>query len=194
MKCRQWKAIDVNRFDMRTRKWDTEKFEVEKFRDLNGCELVVEAHRNNQPFMVIKIKKTLLPEAIGSFVRVNNEVSKALNFAIIYDTYHKKKGKEKDNSLTTDYTLTSTSIRRTYAIGGSLTSTAAISYVDFIFIATQSIPYTAFEKIFLPFEDDVWFWLIGTLIFVGSMIVVMRFALRIMMESRHRAVSLLQVL
>jgi hypothetical protein len=196
MECRQWKAIDVNRFDMKTRTWDTNKFVVEKFRDLNGCELVVEAYRNNQPFMVIRFKKKMLPEMLGSFVKVNNEVSKALNFTIFYNVYDKKEDEKPNNSLITDYILTSSSMRRVYSIAGTQSTTAAISYVDLIIIAAQFEPYTAFGKIFIPFDDDVWFWLIGTLIFTGSMIFAMRFApknLRSFVQSRGRSLSILQV-
>jgi hypothetical protein len=193
MECRQWKAIDVNRFDMETRTWDTNKFVVEKFRDLNGCELFVEANRNHQPFVLMYREGKRLPEILGSFVKVNNEVSKALNFTIVYNDNKQKKVEE---PLTNDYSLYRNSIRRIYATGSGHVATAAISYVDFIIILAHFEPYTAFEKIFIPFDDDVWFWLIGTLIFIGSMIFAIRFAprnLRSFMQRRGRAVSVLQV-
>jgi hypothetical protein len=53
-----------------------------------------------------------------------------------------------------------------------------INTFDHVFLVTKPAPYTYFEKALLPFDDEVWFWLIGYLTVGVIVIVVVSFASR----------------
>jgi hypothetical protein len=42
---------------------------------------------------------------------------------------------------------------------------------DYVFLVSRSAPYSFFEKALLPFDSEVWYWLIGFLA-VGLLVIV----------------------
>lgn len=46
--CRNWKKLEVNQFSKSSRKWQSRKFFLEKFKNFNGCEVEFQISRYRQ--------------------------------------------------------------------------------------------------------------------------------------------------
>jgi hypothetical protein len=155
--CREFKNQTVNRFSKVSKKWESRQFEIKKFRNLNGCELIV----GRNVLFEYYIEET------------HKFMEQVLNFTskwVIFDTFKQIFTTE---VLNEDFLLMSQQMRmsakenRQYDEKNTMTHYVAVS--DQIIIVSRSVPYTMFEKAVLPLDDDVWYWLLG---FVGVGVVV----------------------
>jgi predicted membrane channel-forming protein YqfA (hemolysin III family) len=60
----------------------------------------------------------------------------------------------------------------------SAITTTPVSHIDIIVLVSRFKPYTSFEKILMPFDEEVWVWLISTLMFLGVFGIVVKLMLR----------------
>jgi hypothetical protein len=60
--------------------------------------------------------------------------------------------------------------------------TAPVTAMDEIILISRSAPYTQFDKIFMPFEIEVWHWLIGTLTFFVVAICILKLTPKFVQE------------
>jgi hypothetical protein len=142
---------------------------VEKFRNFNGCKLVGVTHSNNPPkSMLVKH----LMRAVGYGPYIFQEVRKNLNYSYGFAFYDEKEKKVKSVPYVS---VLIDSIRRKFSRKLPGRTTFAFTEDDVIIIVSQFQPYTPLEKVFMPFEPEVWYGLIATFIFISSVIVVTRF-------------------
>jgi hypothetical protein len=155
--CREFQNQTVNRFSRVSKKWESRQFEIKKFRNLNGCELVVLRHEPYEQYT----------EDTHKFME------QVLNFSSKWVIYDNLKQEHTTEVLGEDFALMSQQMRMSPkdSKGGNeqYTMTHHIAVSDQIIIVSRSVPYTMFEKAVLPLDDDVWYWLLG---FVGVGVVV----------------------
>jgi hypothetical protein len=61
--CREWEAIEVNRFSKAERKWKSGKFLLEKFMNYSGCEMIVSTPVNSPPMSKLKFRDGITDKA-----------------------------------------------------------------------------------------------------------------------------------
>lgn len=160
--CGQWRVELLNKFSQSKKKWLKKDFFVEKFVNLNSCELVVDTKISNQPYSKCDLnEKGKLDKCWGTGVLINEEIGRQLN----YTSWHNPSTNREIYNATVinDHFIEITSLRLQQCIE---TKTIAIHPFTtrevFILISRDSL-YTQFEKLFLPFEIEVWIWLIATM-------------------------------
>jgi hypothetical protein len=134
----------------------------------------------------------------GVSPKLTIEVSKALNFTIDYstDTAHRKMLKAKFN-ITHDFTLMLISLRFLRVQNISAFTTTPVTHIDIIVLVSRYKPYSAFEKILMPFDEEVWILLISTLLFLGILGIVVKLVIRrsgISLSREYRNISYLHSL
>jgi hypothetical protein len=151
----------VNKFSKKLQKWQNEVFHIDKFNNFNGCELVVGVR--HPQFNEIRADV----DENGSFIRYkgygplfNFEISKNLNYKYVYNFFNALK---RNISTDFDFQIFGTSWRAINLEKNHSFSTSQFTTIDDIILISRFKPHTPFEKIFLPFEVEVWYWLIGTL-------------------------------
>lgn len=172
--CRQWKVIEINRFSKIDRKWKNGIFSVEKFRNYNGCKLVFALDSTRPPLNLAIIHDKKL-RVVGYIPKIIEEISKNLNYSVQYNPCHRN-GSFFYPSMPLDVLASAQIIRIMHAFGKEIISTHPIAENSLIIITSRFPFYTHFEKVFMPFENEVWNWLIGILIFKAVMIFAIGFA------------------
>lgn len=170
--CRINLFLTFNRFSPHTKSWSTSTYFIEKFKNFNGCELIV-AFFHPQP-IIFNVKEDKVNTEISGYGKsFIDQIAKNLNFQFKFLPLNIK---GKYVSLhKSDFFIYANSLRRVHSLSksgffvvkyGFLApgfSTHAFSTVDYTVLISQFRPYTQFEKIFIPFENEVWFSLIVTL-------------------------------
>jgi hypothetical protein len=185
--CREVKQVFVNQFSMATHKWENQKFWIEKFDNLNQCELVIDAIHPQNLALQIDFNNENTTTYRGYVTKLNDIISKKLNFSFVFNPTKKIDDYlnleqlviyEKFNKSLkySDLQYEISSFRKSKIEGSfallSTTWSSRITTVDEVILVARFKPYTALEKVFLPFQDEVWYWLIGTLGFIVSISVV----------------------
>jgi hypothetical protein len=149
--CREFYPILLNQFDLQMEKWESQTFFIEKFRDFNGCPLYIYYYG----FQLI--------------YSIHEAIETSLNFSIVVLS-------KEDNSTDPDLIFNSGFFNmvpnaeyqpRKYYSGVA----HYIVTTDKVFFVPNPVPYTYLEKALLPFDSEVWFWLIGYLA-VGVFVIV----------------------
>jgi ABC-type methionine transport system permease subunit len=83
--------------------------------------------------------------------------------------YHEKDGMINDLSLRLNI-VAAIPEKQSY-----IASTFTFFVVDHIFLVSRSEPYSFLEKALMPFDSEIWYWLIGFLAFGVLVIVVVSF-------------------
>jgi hypothetical protein len=156
--CRFYELSLLNRFSKTTKKWENRKFIVEKFRNFNGCELVITSINTSwHYFSILK------------------EIESNLNFTSKIVS---------NNTTYADFSMDHHSMRMIesfYREGKNFkyyTLTHYIYVQDLVFVVSRPEPYSFLEKALLPLDAEVWWWLIGFLAFGVTVIVVVSFMSR----------------
>lgn len=173
--CRESKKIFINKFSKIDKKWESGKFKVEKFSNYNGCQLVVRAQGNRGSSSKAVIENKKLVKMTGYGPKIIETISKSLNFTIKYDVFPKEKSLG-NKKLTPDFSTAITSLRQRSQTKNGGVVTFPFTQVDLIFLVSRFAPYTSFQKNFLPFEVEVWHWLIATLLFIATIIGIINFS------------------
>lgn len=101
----------------------------------------------------------------GYAVDFMDELSQPLNFSLSYNGYHGATRKMLNASMGYDYLLTSKPQRKFYALKiSNYFFTDYFTTNDELILTSRFKPYTQFEKLFLPFDEEVWHWLLVTLV------------------------------
>jgi hypothetical protein len=162
-KCRDYQPVVFNRYSKATRTWENQKFTMEKFRNLNKCELaILKFHMT--PYMTF----------------VQAIIQEKLNFSTT-GVYVDQFLGNKTNHY--DFLFRETTMREIVddlAHGGLKreTMTHYIVFYDRLFYISRSPPLSFLEKALLPFDDEVWYWLIGFLVVGVAIVVAVNFASR----------------
>lgn len=174
--CRKWTERIINQFEVRTKSWTNESFFIGKLNDFNGCELVISVPVPYYPAFTITYneERTKITGFEGFGIEIIELISKDLNFSVAFNPYHtiflKYFHSDQRIDARIDYMrVGARSVERGWF------STHPIETIDEVIIISHSVPYTQFEKLFLPFEIEVWLCLIILLSIAILTIVVISF-------------------
>jgi hypothetical protein len=157
-KCRVVNPQHINRYWKGMRTWEKEEFSIRKFKNFDGCQL----------FLLNEIPGRIL------MIKVDEIVQKKLNYVIA--------SLRRNNRTMADYILKDRLLRdsndklKILNKAVSLyTPTHHYTFIDRLFVVSRFEPLSNFKKTLLPFDDDVWFWLIGSLVLGVLVIFVVSF-------------------
>lgn len=186
--CRKPKRIEVNRFLKSTLKWESEKFKMEKFKNINQCQLGIDTIYPQNLALSIDFNEKEPPNFRGYAIKLNDIISEKLNYTFKFNPTKKVLNSDskylhfdyhKYNNSYPDLSLEVSSFRKLQhenLYGTAFTITNHFTAVDEIVLISRSKPYSMLEKVFLPFEVEVWIWLIGSLaVFIIITTVVLLF-------------------
>ena len=186
-KCRSTLFLTINNFDPKTKIWRTSIYFEKKFRNFNKCELTI-AFFTPQPLVFNVIEKNKTSEISGYGKTFIEQIAKNLNFQFRFLPLNMKvKQTSSYKGYGWDFFIYANSMQRIQSMSksGSFVVkygfaapgffTHAFSTVDYSVVISQFRPYTQFEKIFIPFEMEVWYSLIGTLSIAIIVIITLKF-------------------
>ena len=136
-KCRQSQFKMINQFNIANMKWKRQTFEFQKYRNFFGCN--VTAGVSQQGLKDFHIFTPLLDEILTH-----------LNFTLDVKVI------ENPNSTEIDFFIDHSNVIVNQII--------YFKHIELLFFVPPGDSYTQFEKLFLPFEYEVWLAIIGTLI------------------------------
>jgi hypothetical protein len=175
--CRQWNPIEVNQFSSVDNKWQTNRFFLEKFQTFNGCPLVVRAFYPQARILNATFDaKGVLERVTGCGAIFNEIISHKLNYTSIYNPF--KNNTYYNTSLVIDYEIMGYTIRRLKSRNFRHVTTERYSTVDDIILISKTLPYSQFEKIFMPFDEHIWRWLTITFAIGITVIFIISFTSR----------------
>jgi hypothetical protein len=181
--CHQPSLRSINSFDGNKRKWKLNDFFPDKFSNFNGCEIL---------FGISLAQKSIFKYEnhveSGYGTTMINAMAKALNFEVKYHTVAKNmKVGTGQHSRSWDTFIFPNSWRKvkTSKDFGKLASILGISSlgfathsfatVDYIILIPLRSPYTQYEKLFLPFEVEVWLGVVFVVSVGLTVILVLKF-------------------
>jgi hypothetical protein len=174
--CKKYQDIEINQFSSATMKWKSQKFTQKKYENFNGCELSVsmlyKESTSSLSLQGITDENGLLVTMTGYILKVHEIISSSLNYSFRLWIEVQNKSTSLDTfdyqlkNAFRDVRLEISSYRRNLQLQrvSSLSTSDRYTTVDEIILVSRFEPYSMFEKIFLPFEIEVWLWLIGTVV------------------------------
>jgi hypothetical protein len=177
--CRQLTLIEFNRFFIETKKWKSRELSIEKYNNYNGCNLIFKANNNQMEIFYFFNNYT---GEMGYGLDINKAMGQKMNFTCTYipmfhDVY---KYEETPNYAFADFIFMSYPLWQIKLalkfVGSYSVSTAGFTTVDDIVLISRFSPHSKFEKIFMPFEIEVWHWLIATLVIAFAVICIFKCA------------------
>lgn len=181
--CRDWVKKEINQYNVQLGKWRSDRFFLEKFNNFNKCELIVRVPHNARPTSYVeRDEKSNENRVKGHGIEFNDIISKSLNYSNYYNVYFLETGKQSNETLQHDFQLFALPSRLvSFHIKeepGIVMTQPFRSIVEMILIPNDEL-YTPFEKLFLPFEAEVWIWLIATMTTAATVILVLKFSPRV---------------
>lgn len=173
--CNEAYLTKINQFSRITRTWKKREYFIEKFNNFNGCELNIRVFNTPQAFDVKSYNNETLKTIGGYGVTFNEQISRSLNYTYFYNVKMDNK-KSHNKTLIRDFDLNVNSLRMMKLLDPKKKwfSTEPFMAVDDIILISKALVYTQFEKIFLPFQIEVWHWMIATLVIAVLAIVVFK--------------------
>lgn len=178
-KCRDWITTEVNRFSVDTRQWDSREFFPKEFSNFNGCHLTADVSVPNiaVQYKFGNKKRNSTGTISGYGIDFLEELARSLNFSLILEYYYNNlKLTNRSLPLNMDFYYHVQSYRRITTFSEIISVTHHITTDDNIVLISRFKPYDQFDKLILPFDDEVWFCLIVTLVIAVITIIVVRFA------------------
>jgi hypothetical protein len=177
-KCREWNAINLNQYLEKKRKWKSHEFFSKKFNDFNGCELVIEVADPQVPCYAFDydVKTDIWYNVWGYGHKMTKVISKSLNFTFHYNPFDLLLNLTYNASLEhSDLYLRALSTRRKLMFHEDSLISRPFSVVEELVLLSRPEIYTPFKKLFLPFDWDVWIWLIITMAVAIITIYIIKF-------------------
>lgn len=162
--CRALEVQEINTFSIQRKMWEKSEFFPNKFDNFNGCELVAKISYQLEPGNVVDFDDNgKIAKVWGFGPDLNQIIADNLNYTIHFKPcLVSAPYKCLNESLETDFMIHQVALRLTKKFGRSFL-THPLDTSESLFLISRSIPYTQFEKLFLPFDIDTWIWLIITL-------------------------------
>jgi hypothetical protein len=153
--CREEQRVKINRFSKMSQKWESQKF-----KHLNGCELVV-----------FRIE-------LSRYVEVYNVIAPTLNITTNWTfDYGDEIGKRGEGKFDLFFVAVPMRMAQQFSyMEIRFVPSRCITFSDQTLIVSRSAPFTIAEKALMPLDADVWYWLIGFVGFGVGVIIVMNFA------------------
>jgi hypothetical protein len=178
--CRKWKPQNLNIF-LRTHS----KYFPEIIEDFQGCELVVAF---SYPASLL-FERDSNSKLHGIGVTIVEVIAQAMNFSVDFNAIvNRGTTRQFPEGRPHDIFILAASLRQIVNIDDNrvfydaikfesdVHSTQVFTTRDTVVLTSQPHPYSQLEKIFLPFEEEVWFWLVVTLIGGFSIVLIINFA------------------
>lgn len=159
--CSEVKLIRWNEFMGESKKWKNEIFFPRKYFSFNGCELIVGLPFGQEPLIFVHFVNGIFSNAWGYGVRINEELSKALNYTYYYNPLDIMRKAVYNQTVQMDFMIVVFS-QRHLEKNDKLQMTHTFSRSDQVIVITKGKIYTPFEKLILPFDFEVWVWLMIT--------------------------------
>lgn len=181
--CRNLVSVEVNRFSKSASKWTRKDFFPEKFKTFNGCELSVRVFFPNEPSVGLDRSRKGENTTDGIFwgyaIEFTTELAYYLNFSLRYQSIDFFANDWMTGlGQPVDFMLFTVSMRKNFAKRLPLTVTAPFTTTDDLIIISRFSPYSQLYKFILPFEEEVWFWLIVTLSITFTTILLLKMTAR----------------
>lgn len=180
--CEKEILVKVNEFSLASQSWKSPNFKIERFKNLNQCSINITAPHPQSLALKLEFDGNK-PKLVGYVTKFNEIISRKLNFTFKYKTsvqrFHsfiarvapksqaqvQRINKNPFKSLKL-YEVT-TYIKYFASQNPGILLSKPYWQVDQIILVSRFKPYTILEKVILPFEAEVWYWLIGTLLAIA---------------------------
>lgn len=176
--CRKWKQVEINNFPKSLRKWKSREFFLDKYKNFNGCELVIGVPNHAPTCGYGFNREGKLINVWGYGIQIIEQIGNKLNFTIHYNPVLVVAGapnKIRNESLNIDYFILTAQQRQMF-YHQSFQFVHPHTTSEDLIVISRNKPYTQFEKLFLPFEIEVWVWLIVTLLIAVVSILLVKLA------------------
>lgn len=183
--CDGWKKTEINRFETKSQKWRREEIFRKKFLNFNGCEIVAIAIVPDEPVFKANFDKSgKITEVFGYGATINKAISESLNYSLTFNLYNKYTGKIYDEAKGYDFVIRASLLRGQDQddLHMTLMPTQYFTSKNQIALITKSGQYSQLEKLLMPFEVEVWIWLLVTYLIAVFTIAFMKFLPRKIQE------------
>lgn len=148
--CKVPRLAEVNRFDTKARKWKSSNFEMQKFVNFNHCELVFGVPGIEHSFEYeIKGQEVLYS---GFHHEVLHGLAKNLKFRVALNPF--VTGEYRFKNLRVDFFVVLAPLNL-YGMDLNFITQPYMFYNDYVLIPPGE-NYSGYEKMLLPFEEEVW--------------------------------------
>lgn len=177
--CRQEKLVEVNSFNMTTRKWRHERFWIDKVANLHGCKIEVLVEFGLPEFAPVTIdhEKENVTECVGYVCTALKEMSSALNFTYRTNMYYGSKLTFPKKSIYWHLqyrVLNAAHIFRNDPRYKRVIFARPVNFKEHFIAIPPGDEFDGYEKLILPFDRPTWAWIAVT--FVSAFVAI--FALR----------------
>lgn len=161
--CKETQLVVINTFKKSTSRWLSKKFNIEKFGNLHGCNLKVSCLGFPNKSPVNNLNELTFSEQLHAKILIALAVN--LNFTL---TFHFDKREDIDINLGHYISL------------HEIISLPLYNKLSQPFLFRESLiaipvgeEYDGYEKLLLPFDNDVWFWIVMTFVITFVVIIVL---------------------
>jgi hypothetical protein len=173
--CKSYQETEINQFMKSTLNWKSQKFAIEKYKSFDGCQMKIAKLTTNSSSlsMVHHMNASgFHVKVTGYMLELNRIIAKSLNYtsmmtlSVKNDSTSLNSHEDQMKNVHRDFRFEISSNRRNQQLQRvtTLTMTDRYTTVDEIVLVSRFKPYSMFDKMFMPFEDEVWFWLVATLV------------------------------
>lgn len=164
----------INQFVKATGKWANKVTFPSKFENFNGCKLTIEISVPQEPAFECTITKYNTCDFSGYGIEIVKIISKALNFSVHFKPLNHFQSDRPFNDTSNIHSTLRVLPMRMLKVFGSKVFTSSFTSLNEVLLISKSKQYTPYEKLFLPFETEVWTWLIITFAVAVLAIVILR--------------------
>jgi hypothetical protein len=175
--CRERSLQIINSFSQLQKKWTTHLYFRESISNFRGCTLYIGSSFGNfYHDIIVKKQADNTNEVVRSTVFLFVEaISSHLNFSFVFKpTYAETVSYNK--TIEFDVVFNTDSLERMKYQNLRAVTTVPFLTDSEIILISRNPPFSTFDKIFLPFEIEVWCWLVATLAFFTIAITALLFA------------------
>lgn len=141
----------INKFERATMEWEKKTFFPDKYSNFHGCNLTI-GHENEKEFHV---------EYESEYYKFNMKLGQMLNFKILIKQFETFAEALKDDEVDV---LIDDQFFDYITINYFITPSYPIEIKELIFVIPPGELYTPLEKMFLPFQPEVWIAIVLTLL------------------------------
>jgi hypothetical protein len=167
------RITEVNRYNKKTRKWQNNKFKIEKFLDLSGCELTVFTNEYPGELTIPNVKnpKTWNGFLLEIFKDLEKIFKFKMKFIIHKDTRKRRFGPTQ--MIVINRCFAPSLSAKTFA--KNHLSTPYFSAFEFMAVPPGE-EYSSYEKLKFPFDYHTWFLIFFTFVAAYLVIFIINFA------------------
>lgn len=174
--CNTSQMIEVNRFNKSSSRWMTKAFFPNMFDNFYGCKLVIGVPSQSPALGIDLHPDGSVANIWGYNALIIQNIAMHLNFTIIYNPYDWATRSYHNKALAVDYRMLSEPIQ--YIAYGNIFISETYFFQTSTFMVPPGRLYTSFEKLFLPFDIEVWIAILVLFFVAFTTIVILRFSRR----------------